>query len=95
MNWKDKYDKDELLKEGLITQQEHRTWDTMTPKFEKLEHQYIEAALNEQYGSVGITDTTGQRWLLKHSGATTTIQRGKTIHKITRKTVIEYLQRED
>lgn len=27
MNWKDKYDKDELLKEGLITNEEYKAWD--------------------------------------------------------------------
>ncbi len=29
MNWKSKYDKDELLKEGLITKEEYETWDTI------------------------------------------------------------------
>lgn len=41
MNWKSKYNKDELLKEGLITQQEYETWDDEEVKPFEIKDEYI------------------------------------------------------
>lgn len=46
------------------------------PKFEKFEHQHIEAIMNDaNYPVVSITDTNGIRWILSRSGYMVTISR--------------------